>query len=78
MKKLAKFAIQSAYGKIDPNKKDHSFEVKLSIKFKHIQIFGLDFMIDQNFKFYLIEINTNPCLDTSSPILLRLIPSMID
>lgn len=31
-------------------------------------------MIDENFETWLIEINTNPCLDTSSPILARLIP----
>ena len=26
------------------------------------EIFGLDFMIDEHFKPWLIEINTNPCL----------------
>lgn len=31
-------------------------------------------MIDRDFKVWLIEINTNPCLETSSPILSRLIP----
>ena len=35
-------------------------------------------MIDENFKTWLIEINTNPCLETSSPILVRLIPQMIE
>jgi len=35
-------------------------------------------MIDENFKPWLIEINTNPCLDTSSVILKGLIPCMID
>jgi len=35
-------------------------------------------MIDSNFKVYLIEVNTNPCLEASCPLLGRLIPSMID
>lgn len=35
-------------------------------------------MIDQNFKVWLIEVNTNPCLELSSPLLARIIPSMIE
>jgi hypothetical protein len=35
-------------------------------------------MIDQNFKTWLIEVNTNPCLELSSPLLARIIPSMIE
>lgn len=35
-------------------------------------------MIDENFKTYLIEVNTNPCLELSSPLLARLIPSMLE
>ena len=35
-------------------------------------------MIDEAFKVYLIEVNTNPCLELSSPLLARLIPSMIE
>jgi tubulin polyglutamylase TTLL1 len=38
----------------------------------------MDFMIDEEFKPWLIEINTNPCLELSSPLLARLIPSIID
>lgn len=53
--------------RLDPNRKEHIFE-----------IFGLDFMIDENFKPYLIEINTNPALETACPICLRVIPPMID
>jgi hypothetical protein len=33
------------------------------------EIFGLDFMIDENFKPWLIEINTNPCLETGATTL---------
>ena len=36
-------------------------------------------MLDEDFKVYLIECNTNPALDTkSSPLLDRLIPNMIE
>ena len=35
-------------------------------------------MRDENFKIYLIEINTNPCLELSSTLLTRLIPNMIE
>ena len=42
------------------------------------ECFGLDFMLDENFKVYLIEVNTNPCLELSSPLLARLIPHMLE
>jgi tubulin polyglutamylase TTLL1 len=35
-------------------------------------------MIDELFKVYLIEINTNPCYELSSTLLSRIIPTMID
>ena len=35
-------------------------------------------MIDENFKVYLIEVNTNPCLELSAPLLARLIPNMLE
>jgi tubulin monoglycylase TTLL3/8 len=35
-------------------------------------------MIDDDFKVYLIEVNTNPCLELSSPLLARLIPTMLE
>jgi tubulin monoglycylase TTLL3/8 len=43
------------------------------------EVFGYDFMIDEDLKLYLIEVNTNPCLETAScPLLSRIIPSVID
>ena len=53
--------------KIDPKKRQNTFE-----------IFGYDFMIDEDMKVYLIEVNTNPCLDLCAPLLQRLIPSMLE
>lgn len=42
------------------------------------EIFGYDFMIDEDFRIYLIEANTNPCLETSCPLLARIISEMLD
>ena len=42
------------------------------------EILGYDFMLDDNFKLVLIEVNTNPCLETESPLLARIIPELID
>lgn len=59
MREIALTAFKSVYWKIDPSKREHNFEV-----------FGLDFMIDENFKPWLLEINTNPCLEiANSPLL---------
>lgn len=67
IKKLTADCFRSVWGKIDPYKRVNTFEV-----------YGLDFMLDEQFKVYLIEVNTNPALDLSSPLLARLIPSMLD
>ena len=66
MKTIATDAIKASYSLLDVSRLSHNFEV-----------FGLDFMIDESFNTYLIEINTNPCLELSSPLLSKLIPSMI-
>ena len=42
------------------------------------EIFGYDFMLDDNFKLSLIEVNTNPCLETESPLLARIVPELLD
>ena len=41
-------------------------------------MFGYDFIIDAGFETWLIEVNTNPCLEESSPLLKNLIPRMIN
>jgi len=35
-------------------------------------------MINENFNVLLIEVNTNPCLELSCPLLSRIIPTMLD
>lgn len=42
-----------------------------------MEIFGYDFIIDSDFKTWLIEVNTNPCIEESSQILKVLLPRMI-
>lgn len=42
------------------------------------ELFGYDFFVDSDFKVWLIEVNTNPCIEESSPLLGMLIPRMID
>lgn len=67
LKSLVADTFLATYHKIDPSKKLHTFEV-----------LGYDFMIDSDFKVWLIEVNTNPCLELSSPYLEVLIPKMLD
>ena len=56
--------------------------VKSKLRFyerkKCFEIFGYDFLIDIDFNPFLIEINTNPGLEESSPLIKMLIPRMID
>lgn len=42
-----------------------------------MEIFGYDFILDQDFNLWLIEVNTNPCIEESSPLLGMLLPRMI-
>ena len=42
------------------------------------EIFGYDFMMDEEKNVYLIEINTNPGLEISSDVIKMLVPRMID
>lgn len=66
-KKLVCDSIKAVSRKLDPDRRQSSFE-----------IFGYDFMLDEDLKPWVIEVNTNPCLELSSPYLARLIPAMIE
>jgi len=35
-------------------------------------------MLDEDFKVYLIEVNTNPCIETECPLLGRIITDVVD
>ena len=67
MERLVTDSFRAVYQKIDPNRLNHSFE-----------IFGYDVMIDEQFKVYLIEANTNPSLEICSPLLARIVPELLD
>ena len=42
------------------------------------EIYGYDFILDTNYQPFLLEINTNPGLEESSPLIQMLVPRMID
>jgi D-alanine-D-alanine ligase-like ATP-grasp enzyme len=42
------------------------------------EIFGYDYIIDNDYNVWLIEANTNPCIEESSSILKKLIPRMLN
>lgn len=66
IKSIIKLTFEAVKEKIDRNQRFYNFE-----------IFGFDFMIDCNLDVWLIEANTNPCLEESSPLLKILIPRML-
>ncbi|CAG9322135.1 unnamed protein product [Blepharisma stoltei] len=67
IKDIVKDTFMATFQMIDKERKSHSFE-----------IYGYDFLLDTNFTPWLLEVNTNPCLELSSPLLGRIIPSMLD
>ena len=42
------------------------------------QLFGYDYLIDEELNLWLIECNCNPCLEETAPYLEMIIPRMID
>ena len=59
-----------------------TLSVKNKLNLKNVnycfELFGYDFMMDEDKNVYLIEINTNPGLEISSDIIAELVPRMID
>lgn len=41
------------------------------------EVFGYDFMLDNSADLYLIEANSNPCIEESNLLLKELVPRMI-
>ena len=67
IKEIIKLTMRSAKYKINKNRRNFQFE-----------IFGYDFMMDSEFNLFLIEINTNPGLEESSPWIKLIVPRMLD
>lgn len=67
MKSYIQLSLESVRRKLNPNKRSQCFE-----------IFGYDFIVDAQFNTWLIEANTNPCLEESSQLLKELLPRMVN
>ena len=67
MRSIVVDTISATADELNPDKLLHCFE-----------LLGYDFMIDCEGKVFLIEVNTNPCLETESSLLSRIIPAVLD
>ena len=67
VKDLIELSCYSVKSKINCNQRQNSFE-----------IFGYDFIMDGEFNVYLLEVNTNPGYEESSPLIKMLVPRMLD
>ena len=56
----------------------HSIRYKIQRKVGYFGIYGYDFMIDENMKAWLIEINVNPAITTNTDTLIKAIPPAIE
>ena len=65
--RIVRITAGAAKDKINRMKRKNCFE-----------IYGYDFMIDDNYNPFLIEINTNPGFEISSPLIDMLLPRLID
>lgn len=43
-----------------------------------VKLFGLDFMLDEDYRPWLIEFNANPCLEISCSVLNRIITNLVE
>jgi tubulin--tyrosine ligase len=67
MQEIMADTIKATVDVLDPNHRQHCFE-----------LFGYDFMLDDDCKVYLIEVNTNPCLGVTSSFSSRFISALLD
>ncbi|XP_042807055.1 inactive polyglycylase TTLL10 isoform X6 [Panthera leo] len=58
----------------------HCFQAvksKLQCKLGYFDLIGCDFLIDENFKVWLLEMNSNPALHTNCEVLKEVIPGVV-
>ncbi|CAI2373825.1 unnamed protein product [Moneuplotes crassus] len=67
MKEIIMHSLLSVRRKLNPNNRKFCFE-----------LFGYDFIMDSDFNLWLIEVNTNPCLEESSEMLKHYLRRMIN
>lgn len=69
-----------------PRMKDIIIDVFLSVRHKMnpnnrkncFEVFGFDFLLDEDFRIWLIEVNTNPFLGVPNKDMKVLVPQMVD
>lgn len=66
MKQIALDLMMANYHVLDGNRNGNNFE-----------LVGLDFMIDRDFKPWLLEANYNPCLEVNCSVLERIVPGLV-
>jgi hypothetical protein len=66
-KKLITETFNACKDKLNPFREKHTFEV-----------YGFDFLVDANFKVWLLEVNTNPYIGCSSAIITRIFTGMLE
>jgi D-alanine-D-alanine ligase-like ATP-grasp enzyme len=44
----------------------------------HFELFGYDFMVDEDLRVWLIEVNSNPYIGTPNDEIKKMVPEMID
>ena len=67
IKKIVTDTVRATFHVLDSKKRLNTYE-----------LFGYDFMFDDNFKPFLIEVNSNPSLEPSSNLLTKLFHQMLD
>ena len=67
IKRLSKLTVQAAADVLSVSDVQKSFE-----------LYGYDYMVDEQFNPVLIEVNTNPCLEFACPLLTNLITELIE
>jgi hypothetical protein len=67
MKDMIMMSLLSVKSKLNSNDRKYCFE-----------LFGYDFMLDTDFNVWLIEVNTNPCIEEPNQYLSTVIPRMLD
>lgn len=66
IRQLVFYTIDASRSKLNPNKRRGCFE-----------LLGYDFMLDDDMRVWLIEVNSNPCLELCCPHLARELPLLI-
>jgi hypothetical protein len=66
-KRLIMETFNACKDKLNPFREKHTFEV-----------YGFDFLVDANFKVWLLEVNTNPYIGCSSAIITRIFTGMLE